>query len=71
MAKEDTKFEVEGKIVGIEKTGFNVELDTGNIVFCYPSGKIRKFNINITLGDRVICELSAYDLRKGRITKRL
>lgn len=34
------------------------------------SGKIRKFRIKVLVGDRVTCEISPYDLTKGRITFR-
>ena len=47
---------------------FKVKLsDTGHVIFATISGKIRKFNINIALGDRVDVELTPYDLNRGRI----
>jgi translation initiation factor IF-1 len=50
---------------------FKVKIeDTDNIIIGLISGKIRKFNINILLGDRVDLELSPYDLSKGRIVYR-
>jgi translation initiation factor IF-1 len=36
----------------------------------YLSGKMRKYYIRVTLGDRVLVELSPYDLTRGRITYR-
>jgi len=49
---------------------FTVKLDTGQDVLGHLSGKMRKFNIKIVLGDRVTLELSPYDLTKGRIVRR-
>jgi translation initiation factor IF-1 len=47
-----------------------VELDNGQNVTAYISGRIRKNWIKIIPGDRVTVEISAYDLTKGRITFR-
>ena len=49
---------------------FNVELENGHDLIAYTSGKMRKFNIRILLGDRVRVELSPYDLNRGRIIYR-
>jgi translation initiation factor IF-1 len=49
---------------------FRVELANGHIVLAHISGKIRKNYIKILTGDRVLVELSPYDLTKGRITYR-
>ena len=50
---------------------FQVVLDNGFLVLAHISGKIRRNNIKILLGDRVKVELTPYDLTKGRITYRL
>lgn len=51
---------------------FKVELEeTGSVILCTASGKIRQNFIKIIEGDKVIVEISPYDLTKGRITKRL
>lgn len=50
---------------------FSVELDNGSIVKLPISGKIRKFKIRITPGDRVQVGLNVYDITKGRILFRL
>ena len=51
---------------------FKVELDTGSHeIICTISGKIRKNFIKILAGDRVLVEMSPYDLTKGRIERRL
>ena len=49
---------------------FKVKLDNNHIILGLISGKIRKFNINILLGDKVDVEMTPYDLSKGRITYR-
>ena len=49
---------------------FRVQLEQGNIILGYLSGKIRKYRIRVLIGDRVTVELSPYDLNKGRIVYR-
>jgi len=49
---------------------FRVELDSGHKVLAHISGRIRLHYIRILPGDRVIVELSPYDLTKGRIIYR-
>lgn len=49
---------------------FRVKLSTGHVILCHISGRIRKHYIRILTGDRVIVELSPYDLTKGRIVYR-
>lgn len=48
-----------------------VELENGTIMDCHASGRMKKFNVKIILGDIVEVEISPYDLSKGRISKRL
>ena len=50
---------------------FRAELINGHIVTAYLSGKIRMHSIQILPGDKVIMEMSPYDLTKGRVTRRL
>lgn len=70
MPKEDS-IEVEGKILEpLPNAMFKVELENGQIVLAYVSGKMRMHFIKILPGDRVTVELSPYDLTKGRITYR-
>jgi len=71
MGKEQTKIEAHGKIIGIEKTQYVIELDTGKVIKGYTSGKMKKHSINLTLSDEVICELDAYSMDLCRIIKRL
>jgi translation initiation factor IF-1 len=49
---------------------FEVELDNGHKLIAYAAGKMRRFFIRITPGDRVRVELSPYDLSRGRIVYR-
>jgi len=68
---DNEKIEVEGTILeALPNAMFKVKLDTGQEMLAHVSGKIRKHFIKILLGDRVIVELSPYDLSRGRITYR-
>ena len=49
---------------------FRVELENGHKVLAHISGKMRMHYIRILPGDRVVVELSPYDLNRGRITYR-
>jgi translation initiation factor IF-1 len=70
VAKEEA-IEVEGKVIESLPNGmFRVQLEQGNIILGYLSGKIRKYRIRVLIGDRVTVELSPYDLNKGRIVYR-
>ncbi|GIX29361.1 translation initiation factor IF-1 [Pelomicrobium sp. G1] len=70
MAKEEL-LEVEGVVSEVlPNTQFRVTLDNGVDVVAYASGKMRKFRIRITRGDRVTVEMSPYDLTKARINFR-
>lgn len=54
----------------LPNTKFKVKLNNGIEIIAYISGKIRKNYIRIIPGDRVLVELSPYDLTQGRITYR-
>ncbi|MGA1796044.1 MAG: translation initiation factor IF-1 [bacterium] len=70
MPKEDA-IEVEGTVIEpLPNAMFKVELDNGHKVLAHISGKMRKNFIRILRGDRVLVELSTYDLTKGRIVYR-
>ena len=71
MAKKEA-IEVEGRVVEPLPNGmFRVELASGHKVLAHISGKIRMHYIKILPGDKVLIELSPYDLGRGRITYRL
>ena len=71
MAKEDI-INMEGRIEEVLPSAmFRVKLDNiENLVLAHLSGRMRKNNIKVLLGDRVEMEFSPYDLTKGRITRR-
>ncbi|MBA7676769.1 Translation initiation factor IF-1 [subsurface metagenome] len=70
MPKKET-IEVEGIVVEpLPNAMFRVELPNGHKVLAHISGKIRLHYIKILLGDKVLIELSPYDLSRGRITYR-
>ena len=54
----------------LPKAVFRVELENGHRILAHISGKMRMLFIKILPGDRVIVELSPYDLTRGRITHR-
>lgn len=63
--------EVEGIVVEVLPNAvFRVKLENEHIVMGHVSGKLRMHYIRILAGDRVVLELSPYDLSKGRITWR-
>ena len=72
MAKKTKEaIEVEGEVrEALPNTTFTVELANGHNVLAYLAGKVRKNFIRVLPGDRVLVELSPYDLTRGRITYR-
>lgn len=70
MAKSES-LEVEGMITqALPNAMFKVELANGHEVLAHISGKMRKHYIKVLPGDRVLVELSPYDLTRGRLTFR-
>ncbi|WP_022854355.1 translation initiation factor IF-1 [Thermodesulfatator atlanticus] len=70
MPKEDA-IQVEGTVVeALPNAMFRVELENGHKVLAHISGKMRVHYIRILPGDKVIVELSPYDLTRGRIVYR-
>ena len=68
---KEQAIEVEGTVVEpLPNAMFRVELKNGHLVLAHISGKMRKNFIRILTGDRVLVELSPYDLSRGRITYR-
>ena len=49
---------------------FRIVLDNGNQALGYTAGKMRRYRIRISPGDRIKLELSPYDLERGRIVYR-
>ena len=54
----------------LPNTVFRVELENGHIITAHISGKMRKNYIRILTGDKVLVDISPYDLSKGRIVFR-
>ena len=70
MPKSES-IEVEGVITqALPNAMFKVELANGHEVLAHISGKMRKNYIKVLIGDRVLVELSPYDLTRGRLTYR-
>ena len=70
MGKKDV-IEVEGKVIeALPNTIFLVELENGHQITAHISGKLRMNYIRILPGDKVMLELSPYDLTRGRIVWR-
>jgi translation initiation factor IF-1 len=70
MSKKDG-IEVEGVVkIPLPNAMFRVDLANGHEVLAHISGKMRMHYIKIVPGDRVLVELSPYDLARGRITYR-
>ncbi|WP_328993488.1 translation initiation factor IF-1 [Kribbella sp. NBC_01245] len=71
MPRNSGGIEVEGTVIEcLRNANFRVELTNGHQVLAHISGKIRKNYIKILPEDRVLVELSPYDLTRGRITFR-
>ena len=71
MGKKDGAIEVEGRVVEpLPNAMFRVELENGHRVLAHISGKMRQHYIRILPEDRVVVELSPYDLTRGRIVYR-
>jgi len=69
--KDKDVIEVEGTVLEpLPNAMFRVELKNGHKVLAHVSGKIRMHFIRILAGDRVMVELSPYDLTRGRIVYR-
>ena len=70
MAKKES-IEVEGTVIeSLPNAVFRVELANGHRVMAHISGKMRQHFIRVLQGDRVLVELSPYDLNRGRVTFR-
>ena len=70
---------MEKEIVGLEgevlellpNATFRVKLENNHEVLAHISGRMRVNYIKLLPGDKVLVEMSPYDLTKGRITRRL
>jgi translation initiation factor IF-1 len=70
LAKQES-IQVEGTVLEtLPNATFRVKLENGHEVLAHISGKMRMHYIRILPGDRVLLELSPYDLSRARITYR-
>ena len=70
MSKEDV-IQMQGEVVeNLPNATFRVKLENGHMVLGHISGKMRMHYIRILPDDRVVVELSPYDLTRGRIVYR-
>ncbi len=69
---EKELIKIEGVIVEtLPSTTFKVKLDNGHEVLAHISGRMRVHYIRLLPGDRVLMEMSPYDLTKGRVVQRM
>jgi len=71
LAKKEGTIEIEGVVLEpLPNAMFRVELENGHKVLAHISGKMRMHYIRILPGDKVVVEMSPYDLNRGRIVYR-
>ena len=71
VPKKQGAIEIEGTVIeSLPNAMFRVELQNGHKVLAHISGKMRQHYIRILPDDRVVVELSPYDLTRGRIVYR-
>lgn len=72
IAVKEEKIEMEGEIVESLRSGmFRITLDNGHEMIGYTAGRMKRYRIRMGPGDRVLVEVSPYDLDRGRIIYRL
>ncbi|PJA87055.1 MAG: translation initiation factor IF-1 [Candidatus Moranbacteria bacterium CG_4_9_14_3_um_filter_42_9] len=72
MPKDKELVKVEGVVdETLPNTTFKVRLNNGHVILAHISGRMRVNYIRLLTGDRVLIEMSPYDLTKGRIIQRL
>lgn len=70
MGKQDI-IEIKGTVEELLPAGtFRVQLESGQNIIAHLSGKMRMNKIRLSIGDKVVVEMTPYDLTKGRITYR-
>jgi translation initiation factor IF-1 len=70
MAKEDA-LEFPGTVTELlPNATFRVKLENGHEIIAHTAGKLRKNRIRVLAGDKVLCEMTPYDLTKGRLIYR-
>ena len=70
MAKEEL-LEFAGTVLELlPNATFRIQLENGHEIIGHTAGKMRKNRIRVLAGDKVLVEMSPYDLAKGRVTYR-
>ncbi|KUK13124.1 MAG: translation initiation factor IF-1 [Synergistetes bacterium] len=68
---KDNVIEVVGKVIEpLPNAMFRVKLENGHEVLAHVSGKMRMNFIRILPGDKVLVQISPYDIKRGRIVYR-
>ncbi len=68
---KEESIRIQGVVLeALPNTRFRVKLENGFEILAHVSGKMRMHWIRILPGDKVVIELSPYDLTKGRIVYR-
>ncbi|OGE81185.1 MAG: translation initiation factor IF-1 [Candidatus Doudnabacteria bacterium RIFCSPLOWO2_02_FULL_48_8] len=72
MPQSKNVIELEGKVIEtLPGASFRVQIASGQVILAHIAGKLRVNKIRILPGDRVIVEVTPYDLTRGRVTRRL
>lgn len=72
MAKEKEIIKLQGTVKEtLPNTTFRVELENGHEILAHISGRMRVNYIRLLPGDKVLVEMSPYDLTKGRVVQRM
>ena len=70
MSKEDV-IQMQGEVVeNLPNATFRVKLENEHEIIAHTAGRMRKNRIRVLAGDKVLVEMTPYDLTKGRITYR-
>lgn len=69
MSKGD-HIQVVGTVVEVSRDKFKIQTEDGAIILAQPSGKLRQNKIQILPKDRVVVNLSPYDLSRGIVVRR-
>lgn len=70
MAKEEI-IEMRGEVLELLPNAmFRIKLENDHEIIGHTAGKMRKNRIRVLTGDIVLCEMTPYDLSKGRVTYR-
>lgn len=71
MKQKEDVIRVEGIVKEtLPNAMFRIEIEGGHVILGHVSGKMRMNYIRILPGDKVVVELSPYDLTRGRIILR-